>query len=340
MVAALRDGHGNVVMSRAGRSSHLPLLWEWVDDRLVITEIDRASAGLIQRGDVVTAIDGQPAKEAIAAQEELISAATPQWRRYRALGALLVGPEKSVRLDLQRAAGGAVTVTLMRSLPSSGTGAMQERRPEKIAEVAPGVWYVDLARGGDDDWKGALDRLERAQGIVFDLRGYPKMSPLFLQHLTSEPLHSAQWHVPVIVRPDREGMTFLSSAWNLQPVAPRLTTKVAFVTDGRAISYAESCLGIVEHYHRGEIVGAPTAGTNGNVNPFDLPGGYRVIWTGMQVLKQDGSRHQGVGILPTIPASRTLMGIREGRDELLEKAISALAVQPRLNAAVRRRSGR
>jgi C-terminal processing protease CtpA/Prc len=119
-----------------------------------------------------------------------------------------------------------------------------------------------------------------------------------------------------------------------------LTTKVAFVTDGRAISYAESCLGIVEHYHLGEIVGAPTAGTNGNVNPFDLPGGYRVIWTGMQVLKQDGSRHHGVGILPTIPASRTLIGIREGRDELLEKAISALSGDLPVNGAVRRRSGR
>jgi hypothetical protein len=333
LVAALHDGHGRAIWVRAGPPSHLPLLWEWVEDQLVVTAVDRERGGGVQRGDVVTAIDGQPARAAIAAAEELISAATPQWRRYRALGELLLGPPTNVRLDLRRplagAAGGTgegtATVTLARSLPASGPGAIAERRPDKVAEVAPGVWYVDAGRASDDDWTGALDRLARARGIVFEFRGYPQMSPAFLQHLTDKPLHSAQWHVPVILRPDREGMTFLSSAWNLEPVAPRLTAKIAFVTDGRAISYAESCLGIVEHYRLGEIVGGPTAGTNGNVNPFSLPGGYRFTWTGMQVLKQDGSRHHGVGILPTVPVSRTLAGIREGRDEVLEQAIALVS---------------
>jgi C-terminal processing protease CtpA/Prc len=71
-------------------------------------------------------------------------------------------------------------------------------------------------------------------------------------------------------------------------------------------------------------VGGPTAGTNGNVNPVLLPGGYRLIWTGMKVLKHDGSRHHGIGIQPTIPVSRTVAGIARGRDELLEKAIEAV----------------
>ena len=44
----------------------------------------------------------------------------------------------------------------------------------------------------------------------------------------------------------------------------------------------------------------------------------------MQVLKHDGSRHHGVGIHPTVPAARTLKGVAEGRDELLEKAIEVV----------------
>jgi C-terminal processing protease CtpA/Prc len=44
----------------------------------------------------------------------------------------------------------------------------------------------------------------------------------------------------------------------------------------------------------------------------------------MKVLKHDGSRHHGVGIQPTIPVSRTIKGAREGRDELLERAIEAV----------------
>jgi C-terminal processing protease CtpA/Prc len=83
-------------------------------------------------------------------------------------------------------------------------------------------------------------------------------------------------------------------------------------------------MGIVEHYKLGEIVGSATAGTNGNVILFDLPGGYNVLWTGMQVLKHDGSQHHGVGILPTVPIEPTAQGIAAGHDEVLEKAVEVL----------------
>src|SRR5262249_62372382 len=98
-----------------------------------------------------------------------------------------------------------------------------------------------------------------------------------------EPIHSAQWRIPIGTHPEREGWTSNFSHWTLEPLAPRLTAKLAFVTDGRAISYAESCMGIVEAYKLGAIVGGPTAGTNGNVNPFPLPGGYRLVTTRLQV---------------------------------------------------------
>jgi hypothetical protein len=47
--------------------------------------------------------------------------------------------------------------------------------------------------------------------------------------------------------------------------------KIAFLTDGRAICYAETYIGMIEHYKLAEIVGGPTAGTNGNVNPLRCP---------------------------------------------------------------------
>ncbi len=67
-----------------------------------------------------------------------------------------------------------------------------------------------------------------------------------------------------------------------------------------------------------------TAGTNGNINQRDLPLGYRMFWTGMQVLKHDGSRHHGVGIIPTVKVSKSMRGIRQGRDEQLERALALL----------------
>jgi C-terminal processing protease CtpA/Prc len=83
-------------------------------------------------------------------------------------------------------------------------------------------------------------------------------------------------------------------------------------------------MGFIEHYRLGDIAGGPTAGTNGNVNPFDLPGGFRVAWTGMKVVKHDGSQHHLISIRPTVPVERTIKGIMEGRDEFLEKALEII----------------
>lgn len=321
MVAALHDGHGNVFLTNGPQKYRAPLLCAWVENRLVITRVLDAQGQRIERGDVVNSIDGKSAAKAISEAEALISGATPQWIRFRAVDQILLGrPDEPVSLEIEsyREPGAKRRVTLKR-IPQ---GAEQEVRPEKVAELEPGIVYVDLDRVVDSDWQAALPKLEQARGIVFDMRGYPKMRPVFLQHLAQKPLASAQWHVPIVLRPDRTKIEWeREGEWNLPPVSPYLKAKKAFLIDGRAISYAESCMGIVEFYHLAELVGGPTAGTNGNVNPLSLPGGYRVTWTGMKVLKHDGSRHHGVGIAPTVPVSQTLAGVAAGRDEILERAV-------------------
>jgi len=133
--------------------------------------------------------------------------------------------------------------------------------------------------------------------------------------------------IPIITTPDQKGKISYDERgrWTLQPIAPRLKAKMAFITDGRAISYAESYLGIIEAYKLAAIVGEPTAGTNGNINPLRIPGNFTLVWTGMKVIKHDGSQHQGVGIQPTVPVARTIRGVSEGRDEQLEKAIAVVS---------------
>jgi hypothetical protein len=332
MVAALHDGHGGVYLAGGGGNPAgcPPLAWDWVEGKLVVTAVPGADApaGLksdLKPGEVVGKIDGRPAAEALADAERLISAATPQWRRYRALQQLGAGdPGSALVLEVGGQGSVARTVRLGRALLDQRP---REARPPRIKELRSGIFYVDLDRIDDSDFTKALPDLERATGIVFDLRGYPaKLSPQVLfQHLIDKVCTSPQWHIPLVRRPDGEGVEFKRSpGWILFPAKPRLNAKIAFVTDGRDISYAESCLGIIENYRLGAIVGGPTAGTNGNVNPFALPGGYRVVWTGMKVLKHDGSRHHGVGIAPTVPVSRTIAGVAAGRDELLEKAIEVV----------------
>jgi C-terminal processing protease CtpA/Prc len=332
LVAALHDGHGRVGGPRDWAAfSYPPLRWDWVEDRLVVTRVATAGAAGLKPGDVIAKLDGVAASDALAAKESLISGATPQYKRYLALNDLADGlTDSELTLEILPPAGEAHKVTVRRTLDSTQFFDLAPPRPAQVDEIKPGVFYLDLDRVTDKDFESAVPRLAKAKGVIFDLRGYPRrIGPNPLGHLTDRPVTSAQWRVPVTYYPDRKQTTFNFNNWSVQPREPRLTAKVAFLTDGRAISYAETWMGIVEHYKLGAIVGSPTAGTNGNINPFTLPGGYRVVWTGMKVLKHDGSPHHGVGIQPTVPVARTIRGIALGKDEVLERAVEEVSRESR-----------
>ncbi len=326
MVAQLHDGHGSVRMGGLSDGT-LPLLWDWAENQLVVTEVGTVIADKVKRGDIVESVNGKPAQQVILDQEQFISGATPQWKRFIALRNLLTGKINTpVQLAFRRADGSTSSLTLTFNVPDER---IQETRPPGLNEIKPGIFYLDVGRITDTDFQQALPQLTKARGVIFDFRGYPTFSPLVLQHLVEKPIESARWMIPLVSTPDHQNMVNFDQTgrWNLPPLTPYISAQKIFLTDGRAISYAESCMGIVEAFKLGEIVGTPTAGTNGNVNPFKLPGDYRVSWTGMKVLKHDGSQHHGVGIQPTIRLERTIQGIREGRDEQLDKALELLKAE-------------
>ncbi len=83
-------------------------------------------------------------------------------------------------------------------------------------------------------------------------------------------------------------------------------------------------MAMIANHRLTTLVGAPTAGCNGNVNFIPLPGGFRVMWTGMDVRRMDRSPFYTVGFVPDVPVERTLRAVKAGRDEYLEAAIAAI----------------
>jgi C-terminal processing protease CtpA/Prc len=330
LVAALKDGHGRV--SGPNRESVLqpPLSFAWVEGQFIVTRVQKGKSEGVAPGDRILKIDGKPLEQAAAEVRALISGATGQWIRFRSTAELTLcnADTKSIKFEIEPFSNPdtSKTVELACGLPKfRDMETYTEPRPETVAELEPGILYVDLDRIRDAEWKAVVPRLEKAKGIIFDMRGYPGQPGIqSLAHLTDNPVRSAKWNVSSALLPDRLDSPYHESGWDVTPQKPYFRAPRVFLTDGRAISYAETVMGIVEHYKLGDIVGEATAGTNGNVNPFKLPGGYTVYWTGMKVLKHDGSQHHGIGILPTVPASRTRKGVAEGKDEILLKGVEVV----------------
>jgi hypothetical protein len=293
----------------------LPVSWAWVENRLVIVGAGAASG--LRPGDVVATIDGRPAAAVVAETEALVSSA-PAARRPLALGLLAAGAVGSrVELGIERSGSPPITVTLARA----ATQPPPDTPYPAVAEPRPGVLYVDLRRLADAELEALLPRLAAARGIVFDLRGRTDVSTVLLSHLAERTARSATWQIPVVMLPDHRDIQWMSTFWTIEPKAPRLRAKVAFLTDGRTLHYSETLLEMVEHYRWAEIVGAPSGGDNGSMNRCELPGGWAVTWSGQRTLRHDGSPWHGAGARPTVPAARTPQGIAAGRDEVVERAL-------------------
>ena len=289
----------------------------WVEGQLVVTE--SGLPGQVNRGGLLKKIDGQDAV-AIFHRDTALYSGTPQWKVARALKNLGAGEQYSTTaLELEH--GGR----LFRAEVERDWGDFPE--PALFLELEPGYFYVNLAAIYDiDTLLGWAPRLSEAEGVIFDVRGYLQNNcSRFLPHLLSEADTAGNWiKIPQLLYPDFFQPSFEASGWLLTPKAPRIEGRLAFLTDGRTVSASESFLAFVRHYRLGAIIGGPTAGANGPRNWMRLLDGYILHWTGAYVTLPDGSPLHNQGIAPDYSAAPTLNGILNGRDEVLELALSIL----------------
>lgn len=175
LVARLEDSHGAVRPGSAAPRADgaLPLAWDVVEGKLAVTWVDPAAKLRVRVGDVVEAIDGTPAADAVAAAAKLASGATPGHRRYRTCADLRAGPAgQPVALGFRTPAGEAYRLTLARAPADDGAlrgPSMREPRLAPFARPAAGVAYLDLDRLTDADFlpafaqarQGGRDRVRR-----------------------------------------------------------------------------------------------------------------------------------------------------------------------------------
>jgi C-terminal processing protease CtpA/Prc len=320
LTAKLKDGHISVWSTVSSKNQYMsPIAWKWLNNQLVITRV-MDSALKVKKGDVIEKINGEEAKTYFTRVNSYISAATVGYLNYRAQTESLIG-EKDTPFNLTLAQG--EEVKLLRNLHSSTYYSLSPKQ-DTIKSLGNDITYISISNAKMKLINNALPLLHKSKAIICDLRGYPTDNTELIEYLMVKDDTSSKWmQIPQIIYPDQEKIAgYKQEKWGLKAKSPHLNAKIFFLIDGQAISYAESYMSFIEHYKLATIIGQPTAGTNGNINIIKLPGGYSMWFTGMKVLKHDGSQHHGIGIIPNILVEQTITGIKENRDEILERAIA------------------
>lgn len=319
LLAPLEDAHITVIDMAAPRPASLPIALAPIEGQWVIVATTVPEQAKV--GDVVTSIDGTPMPQAREQAEALVSG-QPSSRSWKALQYLQWEPAAvSHAFGLKHADGSTSTV----SLAHTATKMPAPTRPAPIAELKPGVWYVDVARTDLQMFATNMTKLANAHAVIYDVRGYPKdfhLSTAIPAHLLKHAENAKWMHVPRYTGPFGERAGYQDAGWGIQPATPHFTSRAIFLVDGGTISQAEAIMGYVQDEKLGTIVGTTTRGVDGDVAMFDAPGKFRVLFTGMKVTHHDGvSRYHALGTRPDVTVAPTIAGVRAGRDEVLDAAL-------------------
>jgi C-terminal processing protease CtpA/Prc len=291
-------------------------------------------------GDIVVTVDGEDVGKRLRRYERYLSASTPQALRRTAARQFLNGSEGSIMRLTVRGAGGKVKrLQLPRRAEYRAALAPGEGRTGEMISILPGnVGYADLARLPVALVDSMFERLKHTRGIIFDMRGYPQGTawPIAPRLTRRARVAAALFRRPVPDRPRRTvGPIVVRSqqlefVQHLDPTTKwRYTRPTVMLIDERTQSQAEHSGLFFEAANGTRFVGTASAGANGDVSNFFVPGNIRISFSGHDVRHADGRQLQRVGLQPAVRVAPSIRGLRAGRDEVLERALEILRVKPR-----------
>jgi C-terminal processing protease CtpA/Prc len=327
MTAHVYDGHTGVsplpAIAHFFPPASVPFQVRRVETEFAVVQKYDPSAP-VSVGDVIVSVDGEPIDARIQRLWKYLTASTEEARLNRAGQNALRGAAGSTAQLVVRGKDGATRTV---AVPRITKFDFPEPKELPYRMLDGNIGYADLKRLKNDQVDAMFDLFMNAKAIVLDMRGYPQGTAWRIAPRinTRHAVYGASFRRSQFqgARPSDEAASGYYFDQELpKTTKPLYTGKIVVLIDSRAISQAEhSCL-FFEQAAGATFIGTPTAGANGDVTNFTLPGGLLVRFSGHDVRHADGRQLQRVGIQPDIRVEPTIAGLQDGKDEVLDRAVA------------------
>ena len=102
--------------------------------------------------------------------------------------------------------------------------------------------------------------------------------------------------------------------------------KVVVIIDENTQGSSEFLTMLLKYGVDATVLGSNSAGAIGNAAEVVLPGGVRSYMSGVGLYNPEGADIQRIGIAPDVEIKPTIKGLRDGRDEIYDKAVYKLII--------------
>lgn len=327
LIRELNDGHAYAPIEMLFGQRMLPVWPLQAEGRLFV---GYSGDSLLERGDEVVAIDGEPISERLELLREYASrsneASLRQALRYYGLCT------RRDTAEVVRRRAGVCDTLRVATVPYGSVSplydpAQLEQPPFRL--LADSVGYIYAGTFTREHLAQVVQTLPRTRALIIDLRTYPlkvdgALIALIGQSLRTESVVVRQALYQTLALP---GLFYRQEQWLFEDfgeVAARCTEpykgRVILLVDEMTQSNPEFQAMAFQSCPQTLTIGSPTSGADGDIVWIPLPG-QLTSFSGVGTLYPDGTQPQTVGVRLDVEVLPTAEGLQAGRDEVLERAL-------------------
>lgn len=182
------------------------------------------------------------------------------------------------------------------------------------------IGYVNMGELSIGDVDQMMGEMMDKTVIIFDIRNNPRGTyKAIAKYLNPKDSTFARYIKPDFSYPGK-------FVWNGENSCGELNEdyfkgKVLLLVNEKTQDHAEFTCMCLQTAPDVQVIGSQTAGTDGKVAKFPIYDRYYTSMSGMGVFYGNKEEAQRIGIALDIQVKPTIAGVREGRDEVLEKAM-------------------
>ncbi|MFV0417387.1 MAG: S41 family peptidase [Dysgonomonas sp.] len=331
LIGRVHDTHANIwggdyVLNKFKGVNSAPYKVAFVEDKAIVTNFlndEKAKESALQIGDVITHINGKDVNQIIKEQQKY-SPASNYPTQLRDIARDLLKTNDSI-IQVKYLRDNKAAISSIRTYAPHIVNVYKNFAPDSCFRmINKDVAYIYPGKMKNDYLQNIMTAAAETKGIVIDFRCYPSdFLPFTLGARLVE--KNAEFVKFTRAQINYPGCFVMSEPLKI-PADPanHYKGKIVVIVNEETQSSAEYQTMAFQAGPRTTVIGSTTAAADGNVSRIILPGNIFTMISGIGVYYPDGRETQRIGIVPDIEIKPTLKGIKEGKDELLDKAIEII----------------
>ncbi len=330
MCAKINDSHAYVIFNKGVTKAffgdkYVPFSYKTFEEKIIVTgfyDEPLSKSNDVQHGDVFLSIDGKPIDDMIKFFEQYYSASNSASSRRDMEPALLRGKTDSINVICER--NGKTFEKYVKRYILDKINFSFDFDTTISKTLDNNIGYVNMDLLNPKDAKNVLNSFKKTKALILDVRNHSSGGSMYevAKYLNPEKKEFVKFTIVDLTYPGvykyTESLTCGEKNYDYYK------GKVVLLCNESTQSHAEFTLMALQTAPNVITIGSQTAGADGDVSEIPLPGGIKTKMSGIGVYYPNGKETQRVGIVPDIEVKQSVEGIRNHKDDILDKALEIL----------------